>query len=104
MSSVLIKVDKECAEKFSEAIRSIIDNNGCEGSPIYRRGVGADGKEFFSYVIYGDDSEKKELINNLIKNHDWNSDGITGFEIPKVISYKEYEVEMKPLGIIEFLD
>jgi hypothetical protein len=104
MSSVLIKFDKECSENAFDIIRKILDENDCTESSVYRRGFDKDGRELFSYSIYSDDSEKKEFACNAFKNYDWKSEGITGFEMPEMISCEEYEVEIKPLGIIEFLE
>jgi hypothetical protein len=105
--------DKECIVNALGHLKSVMFENNINeinlttsycGVPEYYKDSKKDGKEWISYVFFGDDIENQDKINDIFRETDWASIGITGFEEAKVIKVTETDVELQLIGIIDEKD
>ena len=85
MSRVLFYFDKFCIEKAVEKVKEIFGENGVKGVCVIssNSSIPHRYKEFISYDLGYD------KINDIIRNFDWESIGITGFDELKESSETE---------------
>lgn len=114
MSRIMFYFDSSCIETAHKKVIEIFLNEGLSGLQMtvftsygsYDSNI--EGKDFISYDIEKELSgaqpkivcEKVEKhVNDIIRNFDWESIGVTGFEEVKLLNSEETAVEVKSFGL-----
>lgn len=94
---VMFYFDKDSFEAAVNEIKNYdIDANSFTTSKSYGLVSKKDGKEWISYIA-------PNCVHNKVRNIDWGSLGIKGFEEVEVTKITEFDVVLTPIAIVENL-
>lgn len=111
MSRVFFYFDKGCIDKANEKLKEIFIENGVSGVQVSSSfsSLPEMNKDFISYDISQRFEETQpevvcnkieENFNNIVRNFNWESIGVTGFEEVKCAPAAERDVEIKMVGLV----